>query len=323
MRAHRVVERAVVVGVGGAHVGERERAVAPGQPRHQEQAAPVLGHGDHHGDVVADLVPRHREVHALGWSHGGGAAAVAHRQQLVGPHAGGVHHDPGGHVDGVPVGGDGDARDAPDGVVPQRRHGGVGGHRGAQGCGRAGHGQREAGVVDLRVEVQVAVGQPVARHGGQVGQRLGAREALVQPPDAGAAGEVVEPHGLAQRPAHLAVHHAALGRDRDEEGQGAHQMGGVAQQSLALVQRLVHQPDLALLEVAEAAVGQLRRLGRRARGQVALVDQRHAQASARRVERHAGAGDAGADDQHVEGLVLQPTEGGGAVERRWDHRRGS
>ena len=67
--ALRVVERAVVVGVGGADVGE----VAP---RHDEHRAPVLRHRDHRGDVVAHLRPRHGDVHALGGADRVGVACL-------------------------------------------------------------------------------------------------------------------------------------------------------------------------------------------------------------------------------------------------------
>ena len=98
----------------------------------------------------------------------------------------------------------------------------------------------------------------------------------------------------------LAFTSAVAGEDRDHERQHPHQVGGVAAQPLALGQRLVDEGDLALLEVAEAAVDQLGALRRRARGEVAAFDERGAQAPAGGVEGHAGAGDAAAHDQHVE-----------------------
>ena len=55
-RALRVVERAVVVGVGGADVGVLEGAVGVA-PRHDEEAALVPADRDDDGDVVADLAP--------------------------------------------------------------------------------------------------------------------------------------------------------------------------------------------------------------------------------------------------------------------------
>ena len=62
------------------------------------------------------------------------------------------------------------------------------------------------------------------------------------------------------------------------------------QQALALAQRLVHEADVAVLQVAQPAVHQLRRLGRGARGEVVALDQRRAQAAGGGVEGHAGAG---------------------------------
>src|SRR4051795_12321289 len=68
--ALRVVDRTVVVRVSGADVGVLERAIGAATPRDDEQAALVLGHGDHNSDVVANLLPRHGEVHTLGRSDG-------------------------------------------------------------------------------------------------------------------------------------------------------------------------------------------------------------------------------------------------------------
>ena len=86
-------------------------------------------------------------------------------------------------------------------------------------------------------------------------------------------------------------------------------MRRVVPQPLALVQRLVDEPDLALLQVAQAAVDELRRLRRRARGEVVALDQRGAQTAGGGVERGAGAGDAAADDQHVE-VGRRPADAG-------------
>ena len=55
------------------------------------------------------------------------------------------------------------------------------------------------------------------------------------------------------------------------------EMRGVLAQSLAFVQRLVDQPDLALLQVAQPTVDQLGALRRGARGEVVALDQRRAQ----------------------------------------------
>ena len=72
-------------------------------------------------------------------------------------------------------------------------------------------------------------------------------------------------------------------------------MRRVAAQPLPLGEGLVDEANVAVLEVAQAAVHHLRGLRRRARGEVVALDQGRAQAAASGVERDAGAGDAAAD----------------------------
>ncbi|NLH23182.1 MAG: HD domain-containing protein, partial [Bacteroidales bacterium] len=102
--ALRIVERAVVVGVGGTDVGVLEGAVGERAPRHDEQAALVLRNRDHDGDVVAHLRPRHGDVHALRRANGIGVGALIERAHVVGPHAGGVDHHLGPHREPAAVG---------------------------------------------------------------------------------------------------------------------------------------------------------------------------------------------------------------------------
>ena len=94
-------------------------------------------------------------------------------------------------------------------------------------------------------------------------------------------------------------------------------MRRVAAQPLALVERLVDEADVALLEVAQAAVDELGALRRRAAGEVVGLDEGRAQAPGGGVEGDAGAGDAAADDEHVERL------GGQALEHRRPGRTGA
>ena len=86
-------------------------------------------------------------------------------------------------------------------------------------------------------------------------------------------------------------------------------------------QVLVDEADLALLQVAEPAVHELRALRRRARREVVALDERGAQAPAGGVERDAGAGDPAADDEHVELLGCQASERLRPVEGRRPARR--
>ncbi len=132
--------------------------------------------------------------------------------------------------------------------------------------------------------------------------------------DAGPAGEVVHPHGAAQGSRHLRVDQPVLGEERDEEREQAHQMGGVAPEPLPLPQGLVHEADVAVLQVPQAPVDELRALRRGAAGEVVALHQRRAQATRRSVERHPRPGDPAADHEHVEGRVAQRLQGTVAIE---------
>ena len=138
--------------------------------------------------------------------------------------------------------------------------------------------------------------QRVGVQRGRDGQRAAPAEMAVARHRPRAADRVVEdqpgaevgalPDAAAQRPQE---------RDRrDEVGREPRE------QQLALAQRLAHEPDVAHLEVAQAAVDELARRARGAGGEVARLDQPDAQAARGGVERRARAGDAAADDEHVE-----------------------
>ena len=97
-------------------------------------------------------------------------------------------------------------------------------------------------------------------------------------PDPCAAGDVVHPQRGPQRLRDLLRHRPVLGEHGDEERQHLHQVRRVAQQTLALTERLVHEPHVALLEVAQPAVHELRALRRGAGREVVALDERRAQA---------------------------------------------
>src|SRR5581483_6982074 len=77
--ALRVVERAVVVGVGGADVDP----VAPGDDEHRP---PVAGHRQDGGDVEGRPAVGEGDVHALGRADRLRVDALVEGPQLVGPH---------------------------------------------------------------------------------------------------------------------------------------------------------------------------------------------------------------------------------------------
>ena len=73
-----------------------------------------------------------------------------------------------------------------------------------------------------------------------------------------------------------------------------------AQQHFAFAQRLAHQAEFAVFEIAQAAMNELRRRRRGAGGEIVLLDQNDAEAAAGGVARDAGAVDAAADDGEIE-----------------------
>ena len=93
---------------------------------------------------------------------------------------------------------------------------------------------------------------------------------------------------------------AVGGVQRQHETQRPHQMRRHPQQHLALVQRLAHQPELAVLEIPQTAVDQLRGGRRSARREIVLFAQQDLQSAPGRIAGNAGAVDAAADDREIE-----------------------
>src|SRR5258706_8440434 len=91
-----------------------------------------------------------------------------------------------------------------------------------------------------------------------------------------------------------------LGNVRHDEACRPDEVAGDAQQDLALGKRFGHEAELVLLEVAQAAVDQLRRRrGGRAR-EIGALDEQRRQAAPGCVARDPGAVDAPADDEEVD-----------------------
>ena len=77
------------------------------------------------------------------------------------------------------------------------------------------------------------------------------------------------------------------------------------QQHFALGQRLMHQPERVMLEIAQPAMDELGRGRGRAGGEIVLLDQQHTNAAAGGVARNTGSVDAAADNGEIEvGHVL-------------------
>jgi hypothetical protein len=100
---------------------------------------------------------------------------------------------------------------------------------------------------------------------------------------------------------------------REGEALRLDQSGRIAQQAFTLVHGFARQVQVAVLQVAQSAVHQLRRAARGTPGKVALLDQQRPEAAPRRFQQDPGAGDAAADHQQVPFLSHQPGQRGASI----------
>ena len=275
----RVRQVEVPVGVGGAD----DPVPAPGD--HEEHA--LLGAQDQPG-VRRDAVARDDEVHSLGRPHVD-APAADELLQLVGPHAGRVDHLAGADGDvGAVLQVACDHADDPLADPLEVQHAGAGGDGRPVQRGGPRDGHRVARVVDLAVVVLDAADHRVLAQRRDEAQHAPPGQVAVARHAPRAAEGVVEDHPGAQV---RALPDAVLERRQERDRLDEVRRQAVEQQA-ALAQRLADEPELELLEIAQAAVDQLARPARRARGEVALLDERDPQPARSRVERRAAADDA-------------------------------
>ena len=86
---------------------------------------------------------------------------------------------------------------------------------------------------------------------------------------------------------------------RQDEAQRPDDVRRLREQHLALGERLAHEAELVVLEIAQAAVDQLRAVRGRGTGEVAHLSEQHLEAAAGGVGGDAGAVDAAADDRQI------------------------
>ena len=132
-------------------------------------------------------------------------------------------------------------------MLDERGHGRVVGERGAVGCGGAGQGQSQAGVVGLGVPVQEGGGQAVCAQKGKVGQGLAGVDAPVPFADADASRDVIQPEGHRVRLGDALDHHAIPPEQRDEERQRVNQVRSIREQALPFVKGFIDQAVVTLL----------------------------------------------------------------------------
>ena len=314
-----VVDAALVVVVGGPDQG-------PAQPRKGEDRPP-LPRGHDRAGVQRQVLVAQDDVAAPA---GGDLRQLGLGVQLVGanpvrPHARGVDHV---------LGADGERTAR---LLVVHRDLGPGPIRGAElgdaqpvGADRAEalrlsqHREHEPGVIGLAVIEQVAAaGPPVGDRRQQprdlvavdepVTRRAPVRLAVGRggPPRAAPPAQRRRGHDVVhvQADPGQAVRPAGAVERRQHEGQRPDQVRRQPDHELALEQRLAHQPQVEVLQVAQTAVDQLGRAAARPRGEVGLLHQGHAVPAGGRVQSHPGAGDPAADDEHVIRVLGQGRQG--------------
>src|SRR5258706_591484 len=238
------------------------------------------------------------EVHALARRDQVAARGAVHAPDRVDPDAGRVDHA--ARPELVARAGlavlDQHAADAPVFVNQADRRAMVQ-HRGAASDRRTREGKREPGVVELPVPVLDGARQVAALQARCPLERLrGAQEFAARVPVL-AGEQVVQREAAAIEP--FVEPAAARAVHRQHESERLDKVRSVAHQDGALVQRFADQPEVALREVAHAAVRELRRARRSPLGEVLGLDQRDREAARRGVERHAEPGGAAADDHQI------------------------
>ena len=163
------------------------------------------------------------------------------------------------------------------------------------------------GIVDLAIGVLDAADERTLAQRRDALQRPGSGEVAVVRQDVGSAHgrkDVVQQDSAADvRP----LPHSVL--QRVEETNGAHQVRGeVSHEETALAECLHDEPEVQLLQVPQTTVDQLRRTARCSGRQVALLDHPDPQAAAGRIERTAGPRHSGADDHHIERIIVEIVE---------------
>jgi hypothetical protein len=249
---------------------------------------------------------RDAQVYAFGRSDAVRRRVLGHREHVVGPHAGGVDDGLRGDRDG-PIRVDvvtGHGVDASRVVVANvdatyvRRDVDIEIER-----RRFRQRQRDAGVVASGVEVEESRDEPVGVERRQVRERLITGDLAMALPDPPTTAQVIYTKGGRVALDQCLRSDAVATEEGNEKRERPHEEGSVVEESLSFAQVLVHQTELLLLQIAQAAVDHLGGLRAGTRGNVSAVDQCDTESPRGRVERHARTGHAGADDDDVIGLM--------------------
>ena len=224
-------------------------------------------------------------------------AASGERLNVIGPDAGAVDDDPGADLD--PVARldvlDGRTDDPLPGLGETDDAGGVEDGRAIRRCG-AGEHERVPRVVRLRVVVEQGTCEGVLAHGRDKPQGAIAGELAMTRNRPGATHVVVQ----RQAGGHIRPLPGTVGQRIEERNRPHEVRGEPGQGQFPLLERLTHEAEVHLLEIAQPAVHEFARPGGRAGRVVALLDESDGQATGRRIQCGSGAGDSAADDEDIE-----------------------
>ena len=280
----------MIVAIGGA---DQREIILIGNDE-DDAAVGVL---EHVGAVVL-VELAHHDVRALHQPHlGARVDAGAGAQHVLDPGPAGIDQHAG--ADGLALLADGVfGRDLPDAVdLPDLDRAGAGADIGAAIGGIAGVQRDEARVVDKAVGIfkalDVAAGnQRVADH--VVGEIDRARRRQQVSP----ADMVVKKEAEPEQPGRTQARMV-----RQHESKRANDVGRDLPEDFALDQRLAHQAELVIFEIAQTAMHELGRPGRRPARQIIHFTEENGISTARRIARDAAAIDTPSDDREVENPI--------------------
>ena len=272
------------------------------KPSHGESALAVGGPQERRSGYGEPFGPQ-QNVDALA-----GDERVLRRYRPLGqnfpaPGPGGIHRDACCHVNHSPLESVGHL--APDHSTlfhPQLAGPGVVDHQRSMLSRRLGVLQGETGVVGDVLEVTDPSLEPLAESRELLADLFGG-EVRVFVLSVGA-GQVIEDGQPGSN-----LHEALTFEDRVHECQGMHEVRGDSAQNLPFLSRLPHKEEVPVLQVPEPTVHDLRRAAGRAEPEVLLLHEADGPAPESRVTSDPAPCDAAADDQEVETLPAQLSQG--------------
>ena len=182
----------------------------------------------------------------------------------------------------------------------------------------------QPGVVGPGVVVDESGNETVRAQSREVRGELLSGDATVALADAPAAGEVVHPQSGRVAPCGGPVNGSSIAEQGNEERKGLDEVRCVLEQETAFGEALADEAEVMLLEVAQAPVHHLGRLGGRAGRKVAPFHESGSQPPRGRVQRDTGPGDPSPHDDDVVAFACKPGQSDVTVENgRWAFHQGT